>query len=35
VLISSNSVDKRKKALIPSEKMILKLKQRLLKIAIF
>ena len=35
VLISSNSVDKRKKVLIPSEKMILELKQWLLKIAIF
>ena len=35
VLISSSSVDKRKKVLIPSEKMILELKQWLLKIAIF
>ena len=35
VLISSSSVDKRKKVLIPSEKMILELKEWLLKIAIF
>ena len=35
VLISSSSTDKRKKVLIPSEKMILELKQWLLKIAIF
>ena len=35
LLISSSSVDKRKKVLIPSEKMILELKEWLLKIAIF
>ena len=34
VLISSSSTDKRKKVLIPSDKMILELKEWLLKIAI-